>query len=618
MMRRLICLFVLLAVTFLPDVASAQTGPLVTEPPTLTVTGTLEHGVFAASLRLIPSRALTDVQIVVSDLNDATGGSYIRDPLPASSVTLLPTTDLITVTQDSLTQVIVQVTPPPTAGIYTGTLLIHWTGPEPGQLCVPLTIVARTRPSLAFQGSAQVTINGARGDQVSRQVTLRETTSHGSPLTGLRAVPQDLHAAGGQALEANRLHVSLPDSQIAGGRLLTATLEIDMKGLAPGTYTGQVFFESDTATPLSLPVTVNVRHKPIGPMIVLLLGVGAGLYLSTYKTKGKPRAKLILRIVAVRQELEKEAGPQAGFRSRIEFWLGKAEAATHTEEWDVAETAVQHAEELKRKWYAGDWQTQITYLQELRESRLRPLAEADEAVTPKVLLQQAQNALETVADLDTPAALREKTIAIEAALAHFEGVKQQYEEINQVRSRAPDALNEKKEIWRLKLQSLQRQITQLPPDDSAWEKVEQDLQALGEEMIQEIETAQPSEGAYPTVKGAPLGRGDAEETVARLKDLLLSPFKAVQQPPDSGPFTLEDARRAQEGRTLFDCVIYSIGGLVLAALGYGTLYQANPSFGAQSVNDYLALLAWGLGAQTTFTSVAGLLRGLDIPLRKGE
>jgi len=36
------------------------------------------------------------------------------------------------------------------------------------------------------------------------------------------------------------------------------------------------------------------------------------------------------------------------------------------------------------------------------------------------------------------------------------------------------------------------------------------------------------------------------------------------------------------------------------------------------MNDYLTLLAWGLGAQTTFTSVAGLMQGWDIPLRKGE
>jgi len=75
----------------------------------------------------------------------------------------------------------------------------------------------------------------------------------------------------------------------------------------------------------------------------------------------------------------------------------------------------------------------------------------------------------------------------------------------------------------------------------------------------------------------------------------------------------EEARRRLQN---FGWITYALGGLLLAGAGYSTLYIGNPIFGASAIADYLSLLAWGLGAQTTFASVADLLIKWGIPVNK--
>jgi hypothetical protein len=618
--------FVLLSVALGPRItfAMGESGQIRPDPSILTITGTLGGGPLAGSLRLLPDETLGDVTLVPTDLADATRNGGMRDPIPASAVTLLPATEFMTLTAGSLTQVLVQVAPPTVAGTYTGTLLIHWTRPQPGQRAVPLTVVARTRPVLAFQGADQLPASGRRGKVITRHITLQETTPQGTPLTGLRALPQDLLTTDGKVLAANRIRVALPSDAITGGQPVTASVTLDLRNLAPGAYSGEVLFVSDIGTPLALPVAVNVRYGWVWPAVVAGIGVGLGLYLATYQHKGKARDGLTLRIVAVREALGAEDGPQAGFHSRIALWLSKAEAAVRAEEWDVAETAVENAEGLLRKWYAGNWQAQIDYLQRV-QTELEATKEETGAFTGlKVLEQQVQAALEKAPDLDTPAALRQKALDIERALARIAGIWQQYQAVEKIRAEAAWMDYETQEAWRLELQRLQNEIYRLSPDEEeAWTQIEQDLQALGKNMLQAIESAQQMElgaEAYTIPKDGALGHRGMEATgrgtLDQLKALLLAPIRALQAPPEAGPFTLEDASRARRKQRLYTLVTYAVGGLALAAVGYNTLYMANPTFGAQPISDYIALLAWGLGAETTFANVAGMLSQWDIPFGK--
>lgn len=56
--------------------------------------------------------------------------------------------------------------------------------------------------------------------------------------------------------------------------------------------------------------------------------------------------------------------------------------------------------------------------------------------------------------------------------------------------------------------------------------------------------------------------------------------------------------------------------LRLAQQWANTLYVNNPTFGANWLTDYLSLLVFGLGAETTFASVADMLRRWEVPTGK--
>jgi hypothetical protein len=57
--------------------------------------------------------------------------------------------------------------------------------------------------------------------------------------------------------------------------------------------------------------------------------------------------------------------------------------------------------------------------------------------------------------------------------------------------------------------------------------------------------------------------------------------------------------------------------LLLALVGFNELYANNPTFGAVWLTDYLALLAWGFGAEATRASVTNLVQGWGVMRGQG-
>jgi hypothetical protein len=69
-----------------PTAHAQDEPPLTTQPTTLDITSTLPNGAFAASIRLVANSPISNVQIYVTDLADATGDGQPRDSLPAKTV----------------------------------------------------------------------------------------------------------------------------------------------------------------------------------------------------------------------------------------------------------------------------------------------------------------------------------------------------------------------------------------------------------------------------------------------------------------------------------------------------------------------------------------------------
>ena len=607
-MRRItvaLAVFFLSLLCLAPAPVRAQDPPLRASPPALVLTGLVDGGAMAATVRLAAREPLAGLSLFASDLADASHDGRARDPLPSSAVTLLPAAQFERLEPGTPAQVVVQVAPPQVAGTYAGALTVRWQKPSPGELAVPLTVVARTRPSLALHFPTQATIGGVKGQVVSRRVVLREVGG-GSPLIGLRAIPQDLVAEDGRSvLAAARVSVDLPASQIEGGGLLTATVGIDLRGAPAGTYSGQVLFAADAGNLLAWPVTVNVRHGAWVAGLVLVFGVGLGLGLSAYQARGRLRDELILRVVAARQAMQDDPALDSGFGPRLNPALEEAERAIRAARWDEAGTALSDVEGMVRRWKGGreSWIAQLDYLREKVFPRL-----GGESVTLLKLRQQAGHVQASAADLDTPAALRDRILEVEGPLVRFERIQVQLQEVGRVRTRSRVAWSVQ-EGWRGKEDELARRLDTLLPDDAAgWQQLEKDVEALRQKIEQDMQ----SQAAAKDVE-AMRGTGGARGWLGEAFRAVLPAGLLV---PETGPISTKVGAQARYRLGWFTLITYALGGLALAGAGFAALYLSRPTFGAQPVADYLSLLAWGLGGQTSVAAVANLVRGLGVPFGK--
>jgi len=64
--------------------------------------------------------------------------------------------------------------------------------------------------------------------------------------------------------------------------------------------------------------------------------------------------------------------------------------------------------------------------------------------------------------------------------------------------------------------------------------------------------------------------------------------------------------------------IFSIAGYLttiafFAGTGFNQLYLESPTFGANGIKDYFALIAWGFGAEATRSAITNAIRKTDTP-----
>jgi hypothetical protein len=606
------------ALSLWPLVTLAQTAaadppqPLNVDPPALSMTGLVGGANMAASIRLLATQTVTGTSMLVTDLADQTGDGRLRDSVAASSITLSPASEIGELTAGSLKQVVIQLPPPPVAGTYGGKLIIHWLGPQPGTLPVSLTVTVRAHPSLAPIGATTLAMNGLTGGWLVHQITLRETTDVGEPLTRLQPVSQDLTSAEGNTLAAARLTFTPTGTTVASGGLVTVAVGVDASGLPAGAYQGQALFQSDNGALLTVPVAINVRDGPFWPFLLLIIGVLIGLYLASYRTQGKVRDELIVRAYAIRQALE---GPDFnyGFGPAIGPLIEKAEADTRGLQFDEAKAALTSAEDLARKWRADPvgWTAQFNNLKSEILAKLDPAPLAE-----KELRNQAEVLKYTVAKFQTPTDLGKAILEMERQQRTYEAIRDRLRTIEQA-PRPTHLSDAQTSAFKTREDALTQTLNTLPlADDKGWTQLQTDVQALGTDVAKAID-----EAAKKVTAGAPelipLEMGAEGAILSGLLSTLKSAIKAEVSPlPTTGPFTLEMARRAAWDSRLASALIYVLGGLLLALWGFQTLYLAKPTFGAQGVADYLALVAWGLGGQTTVTAAADLVRNWEFPFGK--
>lgn len=465
----------------------------------------------------------------------------------------------------------------------------------------------------------QLTIAGARGAVETRTFYLRAA----APITGVRSVALDLlHTDNTRVLPASAVRVTLPAHALAAGELLTATLTVDLRQMPAGAYSGQVLFLSADAAPIPLALTVHVRHPWGWPAAVTILGVVLGLLIPWYQAHGQARDALFIRLGRLTQALANDTGFEEHFGAQVKPLLQQAQSALTQHETALADAALKAAEALLKQWLAGreDWIAQLRYLRETLLPQWEPHAE--EAQTVRELLAQARALLARPAGTPDkardPQGLQQEIVALERVWERYRQLHAQLQEIHTLRAdlRLPEA-----EDAQMREQALQLEHTlqQLPLEDSAaWEALKAAVKTLSQTLLERIQTT--PEDALETGIKSPRPRGFSG---ARLRQLLGMPEAAPAAPPivaaygaasaDTKTQTHRMIRWAAARHTFFSLLLYFLTGLFLAGLGFNNLYLDNPSFGAQPVLNYLTLLAWGLGAETSVTSIGGLLKKWDLP-----
>ncbi|MFN8441232.1 MAG: hypothetical protein U0175_10705 [Caldilineaceae bacterium] len=614
----LLLLFLLL--TLSTKVQAASDDGVTVVPDSLFLVRTLPGDSVAASLRLNTNQPISNVTLLVSDLQGVGIDGQQLDPIPATNINVLPALQFDSLGANSITQLTLQLAPPANAGVYTGTLLIRWQAPESGEITLPIRLQLRTQPELVVHdpdAATGIQIYAATGSWLTpstpiSHLSLREK-SGGATLHDLQVLPSDLiDAANHRMISGDILQVALADSVIEPGQLLTATMLTDLANAPAGDFKGNLTFVAKPNTLLTLPIEIQIRHPWYLPFLVLTIGVLLGLSLSSYQARGRLRDEFVVRSDNVRAALKEDKDLKQNFGTRIEQLLLEVDVAIRTAHWNEAETQVTEAEALLTKWRrdAENWKNQIDYLrnQVIQRLQAKITSYSPSSSTPQAirkLRQEAEDLLQSVVDSASPSELRTKIIALEDNLHAFEQVESLWQELVQLRTDFDATKLDAKLLqeWLTAEETLRFKLLATSLDREALNALANEINVQKQKLSQTQEQHPDLLLPRPSATSEATSRGvDGEVPTVY--------FPGISPARDYNP---ESARKRLSRNAI---LLYILSAIVLVAVGMSTLYVPNLTFGSNLVSDYFSIFIFGLGAQTTVASATDLLQRWGIPFTK--
>lgn len=501
-----------------------------------------------------------------------------------------------------------------------------------------------------------LTVTGTRGEMLSRTLLIRPDTA----LTGVQIIALDLiDAETGLTLPAAAIHVSAGPTNVAAGALLSVEVQFDLSQVAAGRYGGDILL-SYAGGSRAVPVTVSAKDQPWFPLVALVAGVALGVGVSTYRSRGRPRDEVMVRLGQIRTQMkvdEELSDLGLPFTRRIEAALADVEVALEGQQWDQAREAIEGANAVWMRWRRGrpDWIEQLKAYAHLVE-RLKALSAGSYYIAE--LLQAAEDIHRGIPDLDEPQTFREaleplmkKTntyLELQARLdmldhagprgsVQSEVLERQLQRLSPMEDASTEqieALREQIETALLKLRKsqllnlvselerhqpdgagevtadLRERIDALAPGaDNAYFELHTDLSGALQRAMQPTTEDVHLESAFAT----PLGMGQADMpkgAAAAFGAQLMATLPGVRVR------SLEQAAVAAGQRLRwFMWLTYFITVVLLALAGFVELYSTRANFGSNGLGDYFALLAWGFGAEATRSAIADMVQSWGIVRR---
>jgi len=313
-----------------------------------------------------------------------------------------------------------------------------------GVLCVGVlipTLWLSTAPEGLAQNNAptveppQLNVTGVRGSATTRQLVLTSS----APITNPQLIPLDLiRVDGAKVFPATNIRAEL----LSQPKPTEATAQVNFDlhnfwGISSGEFNGKLRL-SDVAGQVDIPVTIRIKDFWLLPLIVLIIGTGLGLAVSTYRAQGQPKDEILLRVGRLRSQLQEEleAEKSAPFQIQVEAYLYDVKMAIQGEQLEAGRAAIAQAEQVWRKWVKGrnDWLVQLAYRDELVESV--------QDLNPNVLyVQTVRRELEDIyrnaPNFEGPDKLRDRLDEIAQQINRYLQLQAKMKQMNEVAANLP-------------------------------------------------------------------------------------------------------------------------------------------------------------------------------------
>jgi hypothetical protein len=453
-----------------------------------------------------------------------------------------------------------------------------------------------------------VILAGNRSNKISTTLTFSDDEGD----TGLKIAVSDLRRADGAAfVPANKIVITPPEITVPKGSPAQVTITIDLgQASANGEFAGSLYLYRSDGRQV-IPLTVRVKEDPVWPWMVMIVGVGLGSLLSIYKVDGRSRDELVVQMGYLHNQMNGDPKLSKDFKASIDAKLRRVTAALKDKDWETAKTEVAGAKELWNRWdnRRDDWVAQLDYGDKFLEENKADL----EAEKLTLFMQGVKNNVDAVyrrlraGQYAAPEDLNKDFSDIGDNLLFY---REGHAAITRLKKRRQVLSTDKANEWLAKLQDLETELNNSKPDEDSrtkWQKSFDDKQTKLDEAI-----STPSDQPSPQ-QNALIVLGRSGTVMNEVQQVALVPTVSKQTEGSGAP---QQADQAEKNLWWFNQTSRCVAIIFLAWLGMIELYSGKPTFGAEPLRDYFALLAWGFGAELTRESVARTTQELGLPLVK--
>lgn len=452
---------------------------------------------------------------------------------------------------------------------------------------------------------AQVTVSGMRGTVATRNIVLQTDT----PINNLQLIPLDLNRSDGDSIfPAQAISVEKPSVSSTNQNIMMTLVKFDLKQVPrSGEFSGKLWLSYQDGEQV-IPVTIKVKDPWFLPLLILLVGSALGISVSIYRTQGRPRDEILVRVSQVRIQMQDDAdfSKFEAFKARVEAHLIDVKMALQGERWDEAKNAVQQAELVESKWLKGraDWLAQLGYSDEIKQQ----FQDLDRSVPfVQTVYRSLEDALRDAPDLDSPVQLRDRLQGLAEQVNCYLSLQAK---IKQLHSLIEELSVEQATNWQPKVQNLEQRIESLQPADltkdaNLRDEVEGAIAEITELLSQQADMVDPTELDFGVNVTGAIAKG------VQIRDIMIN---LLGPAPSTSLLSWEEqASGANVRLKVFTVSSYIIAIVFLAGAGFSQLYVDKPTFGENPWNDYSALMAWGFGAEATRDAVTKVVQGWSLP-----